>query len=166
MPEWTVNTKEYGLERDKYVRICQRINRKLIIRYSLFVCLVTVFIISLLMRPYGWVVGLALSPGYYLLGHYSYKRYFRKFYNATENRGLFLPHIVTFTNEKVTSTQRDGAMSSYPWSAIIQHVRIDDSLALFVNQINFLYVPRFVFESVEDWSRVLAYATSIVPVRK
>lgn len=165
MPEWTVRTKPFQLTKDQYKSLARRLSMPGF--WTIYLMFLFVAGYELLFkRTFGTVYAfVCMVPISYLLATWWSNSNLTAMLKHSDNAGFFEEVELHFDSMGVRSIQ-DGSTLAVAWSKVRKHLNHGEDMALFLNSVQFLYVPKSAFESEEDWLMVKRHVESTVPVRK
>lgn len=166
MPHWTVTTQKFSLTKERFRKISWHYQRKSYIILQLCGLALVDIGLLLFMRSYYVPIFLGASAAILLYVHLIYSITLVRAANNKQNKAFYMPMRFTIDDEKLHVEQDPATLSEAPWSRVVSYFVNDGDLVLFLNSVNFWFLPRSAFETPEDWSRVYGYVTETIPLRK
>ncbi|MGZ5243308.1 MAG: YcxB family protein [Bacteroidia bacterium] len=146
-----ITTKEFGLTKKEYFRI---------ILYNHIMNLKYIYAIMILL--FGYYIWKLFNTGridiffpmliFILIFNLIYYVYF---VNHKDNRNVFLKHTISFTDKEIKAISESGEVSTIGFDKIIKVKNRKEYVLLYINKVNFIYLPKSAFYSGDDYNMML-----------
>lgn len=160
-----IRTTEFAVDRAQFGRFIMKLYRTLIVVQATIVAALGIFALCtpLSRRPEGQLIGLLLVLGGPLLIYLTYVLWIRRFVNHPENRLLFVPRTMTFTDEGLASEGASGGTGNIPWDHILKVDSFENLFVLKVARTMFVFVPATAFANPAELAEFERFLLSKFP---